>query len=121
MQFTDKYKMALYKQGLNDGQIAKAVGCSRSGIWHWRKINNLPANAGQGGGRRPMNCDMQCPCCGGVNSVRFIRLEDYCVCDRCESEFKPQAKEKAAFGGQNKTSTLIIPFFDGAINGYGPK
>lgn len=36
--------MRLYQQGLNDQQIAMAVGTQRSNIFWWRKVNGLEAN-----------------------------------------------------------------------------
>jgi hypothetical protein len=37
-----KQKFELYRQGLNDCQIAEAVFTSRQNIYDWRKKNKLP-------------------------------------------------------------------------------
>ena len=34
----------LYKQGLSDSKIAKAVGCTRLTVFAWRQRNNKPTN-----------------------------------------------------------------------------
>ncbi|WP_298032164.1 helix-turn-helix domain-containing protein [uncultured Dysosmobacter sp.] len=36
----------LYRQGQNDGEIARALGCSRGAVLQWRRRNGLRANAG---------------------------------------------------------------------------
>ena len=40
--------LKLYQQGLNDHQIADAVGTKPNNIAWWRKVNGLPANWKQG-------------------------------------------------------------------------
>ena len=35
-------RLALYREGLNDTEIGKALNCSESVIRHWRNRNNLP-------------------------------------------------------------------------------
>ena len=39
----------LYEQGLNDGEIGRAIGCGCHAVFSWRKKNNLPANTAPGG------------------------------------------------------------------------
>lgn len=34
----------LYRQGLNDWEIAQTAGCSASTVYQWRKRNGLPKN-----------------------------------------------------------------------------
>lgn len=38
------HAMPFYKQGLNDGQIAKSIGCKPDSVRRWRIKNNLPPN-----------------------------------------------------------------------------
>lgn len=40
----EQQRLDLYAQGLNDVQIAKAVGTSKNAICQWRLNRNLPAN-----------------------------------------------------------------------------
>lgn len=44
---TDR-RMELYKEGLNDSQIARIVGVSQSVITNWRNQRKLPANRRKG-------------------------------------------------------------------------
>lgn len=37
-------RMALYRQGLTDQQIACRLYLTTAAIWHWRRANGLPAN-----------------------------------------------------------------------------
>lgn len=41
----------LYEQGLNDGEIGRAIGCRCHAVFSWRKKNHLPANDIPGGRR----------------------------------------------------------------------
>ncbi len=41
-------RLELYRQGLNDRQIAEKLGSSTPAINHWRRANSLPPNAQQG-------------------------------------------------------------------------
>ncbi len=34
----------LYRQGLNDKQIAKRLNMNRKTVWYWRNRDNLPIN-----------------------------------------------------------------------------
>jgi hypothetical protein len=43
----------LHKKGMNDGQIARAMGVSANGVWHHRTKLNLPSNAVSAKGRPP--------------------------------------------------------------------
>lgn len=43
-----KHRLKLYKKGLNDVEIAKRLGFNKSGIWAWRKKNDLSSNKGGG-------------------------------------------------------------------------
>lgn len=38
------WALRLYQQGLNDIQVATAVGTRRANIFWWRKVNGLPTN-----------------------------------------------------------------------------
>lgn len=44
----EKELEALWSGGLNDGQIARRVGCTASAIQHWRRRNDLPGNCERG-------------------------------------------------------------------------
>lgn len=35
--------LKLYNEGLNDRQISEKVGCTESGVWHWRRRTGLPS------------------------------------------------------------------------------
>lgn len=37
-------RLELYRQGLNDGQMAAILGLSRSGVQEWRVYHNIPPN-----------------------------------------------------------------------------
>lgn len=51
--YEDEVVMALYKEGLNDAEIARRLIVDTSTILRWRKKNNLPANTRRGGAKRP--------------------------------------------------------------------
>ncbi len=40
--------LKLYRDGLNDKQIADLVGCTRDAVWQWRRSENLPPNSPRG-------------------------------------------------------------------------
>ena len=44
MKYDGKKMMELYNQGMTDGQIAEAVGSSKSAVYGWRKRNDLKPN-----------------------------------------------------------------------------
>jgi len=44
MDDAEDRRLALYQQGLSDGQIATQIGVTRSAIAYWRKANKLAAN-----------------------------------------------------------------------------
>lgn len=44
MDDADDRRLALYQQGMTDGQIAAQIGVTRSAIAYWRKSNRLAAN-----------------------------------------------------------------------------
>lgn len=50
---TDERKLALYREGKNDGEIAAAVGVTASAVGQWRKKRGLTANAGPAARPRP--------------------------------------------------------------------
>jgi len=41
-------RLKLYNEGLNDREIAYKLNLSKSAIFRWRKVNNLPANVNKG-------------------------------------------------------------------------
>ncbi|NLM52887.1 MAG: helix-turn-helix domain-containing protein, partial [Firmicutes bacterium] len=44
--------LKLYKQGLNDSEIARKVGTYPATVYRWRTKNNLPANVKPGRRKR---------------------------------------------------------------------
>lgn len=38
----------MWNDGLNDGQIARRVGCTADAVQHWRRRNELPRNCERG-------------------------------------------------------------------------
>lgn len=42
----EERRMALYRKGYNDCQIARALGMSDKGVFNWRKRRGLPSNRG---------------------------------------------------------------------------
>lgn len=45
-------RMKLYKEGLNDYEIAEELGVCQATVCSWRKRRNLPPNGGVGGGNK---------------------------------------------------------------------
>ena len=55
MQSVSEQRWKLYKQGLNDTQIAEIQGVSASAVLYWRKRRGLPCNnSGLQAGSRPV-------------------------------------------------------------------
>ena len=52
-KITDERKLALYREGKNDGEIAAAVGVTASAVGQWRKKRGLTANSGPAARPRP--------------------------------------------------------------------
>lgn|GEM_PF-1695043 len=51
--------LTLYKQGLNDFEIAEKIGVTNNAIYYWRKQNDLPANVGRGRHSNPKKIDRE--------------------------------------------------------------
>lgn len=47
--------MPLYERGMNDAQIARAVGCNKVTVWLWRDKRGLPSNARRGRPRKEVD------------------------------------------------------------------
>ena len=41
----------LYESGMNDAEIARALGVAPSSVWNWRYRNHLPSNQTSGSGK----------------------------------------------------------------------